>query len=78
MMKTVQVVLDDALLQATDKALLRTKQNRSEFIRDALRDRLDQLEIVAKEAADRAAYERMPHGDEESDGWEKEASLPPE
>jgi metal-responsive CopG/Arc/MetJ family transcriptional regulator len=78
MMKAVQVVLDDALLQATDEALLRTKQNRSEFVRDALRERLKRLEMLGKEAEDRAGYERMPHGLEQSDVWEKEASWPSE
>jgi metal-responsive CopG/Arc/MetJ family transcriptional regulator len=77
-MKAVQVVLDDALLQATDEALLRTKQNRSEFVRDALRERLDRLEMLEKEAADRAGYERMPHRVDQSDVWEKEASWPAE
>jgi metal-responsive CopG/Arc/MetJ family transcriptional regulator len=78
MKKAVQVVLDDALLQATDEALLRTKQNRSEFVRDALRERLNRLEILGKEAADRAGYERMPLGVEQFDVWEKEASWPSE
>jgi metal-responsive CopG/Arc/MetJ family transcriptional regulator len=52
--------MDDALLQATDEALLRTKQNRSEFVRDALREGLDRLETLGEEAADRAGYERVP------------------
>ncbi len=78
MMKAVQVVLDEALLQATDEALLRTKQNRSEFVRDALRERLDRLEMLGKEVADRAGYERIPHSAKESDVWEKEASWPAE
>jgi metal-responsive CopG/Arc/MetJ family transcriptional regulator len=78
MMKAVQVVLDDALLRATDEALLRTKQNRSEFVRDALRERLDRLEILGKEATDRAGYERVPHSVEQFDVWEKEASWPEE
>jgi metal-responsive CopG/Arc/MetJ family transcriptional regulator len=67
MMQAIQVVLDDALLQATDEALLRTKQNRSEFVRDALRERLDRLEALGKEAADRAGYERVPHSVEQFD-----------
>ena len=77
-MKAVQVVLDEALLQATDEALLRTKQNRSEFVRDALRDRLNRLEILAKETADRTGYERVPQDVEQSESWEKEASWPSE
>jgi metal-responsive CopG/Arc/MetJ family transcriptional regulator len=68
--------MDDALLQATDEALLRTKQNRSEFVRDALREGLDRLETLGEEAADRAGYERVPHSVEQFDVWEKEASWP--
>jgi metal-responsive CopG/Arc/MetJ family transcriptional regulator len=77
-MKAVQIVLDEALLQATDEALLRTKQNRSEFVRDALREHLDRLELLGKEAADRAGYERVPDSVERRDVWEKEASWPAE
>jgi metal-responsive CopG/Arc/MetJ family transcriptional regulator len=77
-MKAVQIVIDEALLRATDEALLRTKQNRSEFVRDALRERLDRLEILGKEATDRAGYERVPHSVKQFDVWEKEASWPEE
>jgi metal-responsive CopG/Arc/MetJ family transcriptional regulator len=77
-MKAIQIVIDEALLQATDEALLRTRQNRSEFVRDALRERLDRLEILGKEAADRAGYERLPHSVEQFDIWEKEAAWPEE
>jgi metal-responsive CopG/Arc/MetJ family transcriptional regulator len=77
-MKAVQIVIDEALLQATDEALLRTKQNRSEFVRDALRERLDRLDMLGKEAADRAGYERVPHSVDQFDVWEKEASWPEE
>src|ERR1035441_9365167 len=48
-METIQVVLDTKLLQATDRAALRTKRNRSALIRDALREHLRSLEIRALE-----------------------------
>jgi metal-responsive CopG/Arc/MetJ family transcriptional regulator len=35
-MQTIQIVLDKKLLQATDQAARRTKQNRSALVRDAL------------------------------------------
>jgi metal-responsive CopG/Arc/MetJ family transcriptional regulator len=75
-MKTVQVVLDEDLLQATDEALLRTKQNRSEFVRDALREHLRRLQILRREARDRDGYTRTPPNGSDSDIWEKEAVWP--
>jgi len=78
MMKAVQVVLDEALLQATDTALLRTKQNRSEFVRDALREHLRRLGVLEQEASDRKGYERTPQDLSESRPWENEAVWPAE
>jgi metal-responsive CopG/Arc/MetJ family transcriptional regulator len=75
-MKAVQVVLDEALLQATDKALLRTKQNRSEFVRDALREHLRRLQVLAKEATDRDGYTRIPQNVSDSEIWQNEAIWP--
>jgi metal-responsive CopG/Arc/MetJ family transcriptional regulator len=34
-METIQVVLDKTLLQATDRAAVRMKRNRSALVRDA-------------------------------------------
>jgi metal-responsive CopG/Arc/MetJ family transcriptional regulator len=39
-METIQIVLDKNLLQATDQAARRTKQNRSALVREALRKHL--------------------------------------
>ena len=36
-METIQIFLDRRLLQATDRAAPRTRQNRSALVRDALR-----------------------------------------
>ena len=64
-METIQVVLDGKLLQAADRAALRTKRNRSALIRDALREHLRQLEIRALEDRDREGYSRQPQAHEE-------------
>jgi hypothetical protein len=48
-METVQIVLDKELLQAADRAALRTKRNRSALVRDALREHLRRLEVHALE-----------------------------
>jgi metal-responsive CopG/Arc/MetJ family transcriptional regulator len=77
-MKAVQVVLDEALLRATDSALLRTNQNRSEFVRDALREHLRRLGVSEQQAADRKGYERTPQKLLESCLWENEAVWPAE
>ena len=76
-METVQVVLDKELLQATDKAARRTKQNRSALVRDALRQHLRALEIRAKEEREREGYLKHPQTAEEM-SWEAEAAWPPE
>jgi metal-responsive CopG/Arc/MetJ family transcriptional regulator len=77
-METVQVVLDKELLQATDKAAKRTKQNRSALVRDALRRHLRALDIRAKEDQERAAYLKHPQTLEETSLWEAEAVWPEE
>jgi metal-responsive CopG/Arc/MetJ family transcriptional regulator len=77
-METIQIVLDKGLLQATDQAARRTKQNRSALVRDALREHLHRLEVRAKEERDREGYSRRPHARHESLVWEAEAAWPAE
>ena len=77
-METVQIVLDKKLLQATDRAARRTKQNRSALVRDALREHLRRFEVRAQEERDRAGYSRQPQTGEEAQGWEAEATWPAE
>ena len=77
-METIQVVLDAKLLQAADRAVLRTKRNRSALIRDALREHLRGLEIRAAEERDREGYARRPRASGESLVWEAEAAWPAE
>ena len=77
-METVQIVLDKKLLQATDRAARRTKRNRSELVREALREHLRRLEVCALEERDRQGYSREPHEEGESSVWEAEAAWPPE
>jgi len=72
-METIQVVLDKQLLQATDRAARRAKQNRSALIRDALREHLRFLERRALENRDREGYSKHP---QERNNWEAEAAWP--
>ena len=74
-MTTIQIALDEGLLQAADRAARRTKRNRSALIRDALREHLRRLEIRELEERDREGYSKSPQGQEDSFVWETEASL---
>ncbi|MBZ5689820.1 MAG: ribbon-helix-helix domain-containing protein [Acidobacteriia bacterium] len=77
-METIQIVLDKRLLQATDQAARRTKQNRSALVRDALREHLRKMELRAKEERDRQGYSRQPHAPDAPLVWEAEAAWPAE
>jgi metal-responsive CopG/Arc/MetJ family transcriptional regulator len=77
-MAIVQVVLDKELLQATDKAAKRTKQNRSALVRDALRQHLRSMEIRAKEQREREGYLKHPQTEEEFGPWEVVLAWPEE
>jgi metal-responsive CopG/Arc/MetJ family transcriptional regulator len=77
-METVQIVLDEKLLHATDQAARRTKQNRSALVREALREYLRRLEVLATEERDRTGYTKLPQQRDESRSWEAEAAWPAE
>ncbi|MGH9716800.1 MAG: ribbon-helix-helix protein, CopG family [Candidatus Acidiferrales bacterium] len=77
-METIQIVLDERLLRATDQAARRTKRNRSALVRDALREHLRALQVHEKEERDREGYSRRPQTGEESRGWAAEAAWPAE
>lgn len=75
-METIQIILDKSLLQAADQAARRTKQNRSALVRDALREHLQRLEMLAREERDRAGYKKQGQTGDESGRWEAEATWP--
>lgn len=77
-METIQIVLDKRLLQATDRAARRARQNRSALVRDALREHLRRLAIRALEERDRAGFAGRPQTHDESLAWEAEAEWPEE
>jgi metal-responsive CopG/Arc/MetJ family transcriptional regulator len=77
-MQTIQIVLDKKLLQATDQAARRAKQNRSALVRDALREHLRRLQLRAREESDRQGYFRRPPAAAEARAWEAEAAWPAE
>jgi metal-responsive CopG/Arc/MetJ family transcriptional regulator len=69
-------MLGKKLLQAADRAARQSRQNRSELVRDALREHIRGLEIRALEERDREGYTRKPQVPDESHGWESEAAWP--
>jgi metal-responsive CopG/Arc/MetJ family transcriptional regulator len=75
-MKTIQIVLDSALLRATDGAAKRKHVNRSALVREALREHLKRLKIRELESRDRSGYERYPDRAAEVEDWGKEALWP--
>lgn len=75
-METVQVVMDKALLQATDRAARRRRLNRSALVRDALRAYLRRLEIEDRERRDRAGYAAK--ADTEYAVWDQVTAWPDE
>ena len=77
-MQIVQIVLDQKLLQAADRAAKRTKRNRSALVRDALREHLRSLEVREQEERDRLGYGSRRQDHDNSLAWEAEATWPPE
>jgi metal-responsive CopG/Arc/MetJ family transcriptional regulator len=74
--ETIQVVLDAKLLQAADNAARRKKVNRSELIRQALREHLKRVHVRDLEEQDRRGYRAKPQRIEEYRPWEEAAAWP--
>lgn len=77
-MQTIQVVLEEQLLQAADEAARRTNQNRSALVRQALREHLRRLEIRAMEEREREGYLKFPDTLDDTAAWEGVEAWPEE
>ena len=75
-MEIVQIVLDEELRIAADKAARKARLNRSQLVREALREYLLRLEMKAREARDREGYAKKPPAHGEWQAWESEAAWP--
>jgi metal-responsive CopG/Arc/MetJ family transcriptional regulator len=76
-METIQVVIDEKLLQASDLAAKKAKLNRSELVRIALREHLRRLETLESEQRDQQGYEKLPQSTGAAEStWESEAVWP--
>jgi len=74
--KTVQMTLDEDLVEAVDEAAKRLGTSRSAFARDALREALARLREKQLEQKHRRGYERYPVKPGEFDAWESEQVWP--
>jgi metal-responsive CopG/Arc/MetJ family transcriptional regulator len=75
-METIQIVLDEELLLAADRAARRAKVSRSAFVRNALREHLRRLNVKQLEARERRAYQEQPQDVEEVERWARVAVWP--
>ena len=71
-MKTIQMTIDERLLEDVDNTVSELQTSRSAFIREALILALQQFQIRKLEAQHAAGYERHPVTAGEFDGWEDE------
>ena len=71
-MKTIQMTLDEDLVQAVDRVSKQLRTNRSAFTRKALREALARYNLEQLERKHRQGYERHPIGGDEFSVWEKE------
>ena len=72
MMKTVQMTIDETLLEQVDEVVTELGTNRSAFMREALEKALKQRKLKLLEEQHRAGYERQPLTAEEFDIWQDE------
>lgn len=69
MMKTIQMTIDDTLLEDVDRAVDELGTNRSLFIRTALQSALRQHAIEKLEARHAAGYAQQPASNAEIAEW---------
>jgi metal-responsive CopG/Arc/MetJ family transcriptional regulator len=71
-MKTIQMTLDEDLVQKVDQVVREIKTTRSEFTRSALRTAIKQFEERRLEEKHRRGYKHHPVRKDEFSLWEKE------
>jgi len=71
-MKTVQMTLDEDLVEAVDRVAKRLGTSRSAFAREALRDALARVRARGLEQRHREGYARSPVRRGEFSAWERE------
>ena len=71
-MKTIQMTINEYLLEDVDNVVSELQTSRSAFIRDALTLALQQFRLRKLEAQHAAGYERHPVTADGFDDWENE------
>ncbi len=71
-MRTIQMTLDDDLVDQVDQVVKTIETTRSAFTRDALRLALKQYQTLELEKKHRKGYEQLPVNSEEFQVWEDE------
>lgn len=75
-MKTVQMTLDEELVEQVDRAARKTGTTRSGFTRAALRAALARVRELELERRQRAGYKKRPVRRGEFDRWEAQQVWP--
>jgi len=75
-MKTVQMTLDEDLIERVDRAARKLKTTRSAFTRAALTAALNHIVTTQREAQHRRGYETKPEGKDEFSDWAGEQVWP--
>jgi metal-responsive CopG/Arc/MetJ family transcriptional regulator len=75
-MRTVQMTLDEDLVEKVDRAAKKLGTSRSAFARRALQDALRRLQLRQLEEKHRRGYEARPARRGEFDVWESEQVWP--
>jgi metal-responsive CopG/Arc/MetJ family transcriptional regulator len=75
-MATIQVVLDDALLELADELAEKRSVNRSALIREALRSYLKRARFEELEQREHLAYRQKPDDVDDARRWERVADWP--
>ena len=68
-MKTIQMTIDELLLERVDKTVTDLKTTRSAFIREALEMALRSYQVRRLEERDAAGYRAVPASSDETDVW---------
>lgn len=68
-MKTIQMTIDESLLQRVDRTVQDLNTTRSAFIRQALEQALRQYQVRRLEERDAAGYTAVPAAPGETDEW---------
>ena len=71
-MKTIQMTLDDELVETVDRVVKKLKTTRSAFARKALRNAVKQVTVDLLEKKHKKGYSRHPVDKPEFSVWESE------